>query len=65
VASALLERWDRAIGEFTAVVPRDYKRAMEAIKAAEVAGRDVDEAVMSAVTVPAPAAGDKAEAARA
>jgi glutamate synthase (NADPH/NADH) large chain len=65
VASARLGRWDRAIGEFTAVVPRDYKRAMEAIKAAEVAGRDVDEAVMSAVTVPAPAAGDKAEAARA
>jgi glutamate synthase (NADPH/NADH) large chain len=65
VATALLERWDRAVGEFTAVVPRDYKRVMDVIKAAEAAGRDVDEAVMSAATRPAPAPGDKAEVARA
>jgi glutamate synthase (NADPH/NADH) large chain len=65
VASALLERWDSAVGEFTAVVPRDYKRAMEAIKAAEAAGRDVDEAVMSIATRPAPAPEDKAEVSRA
>ena len=38
--------WPRRSREFTAVVPRDYKRVMEAIRAAEAAGRDVDEAVM-------------------
>ena len=32
--------------EFTAVVPRDYKRIMAAIRAAEAEGRDVDSAVM-------------------
>jgi glutamate synthase (NADPH/NADH) large chain len=65
VAASLLERWESAVGEFTAVVPRDYQRVMEAIKAAEAAGRDVDEAVMSAVTGPSPAPQDKAEVARA
>jgi glutamate synthase (NADPH/NADH) large chain len=66
VAAGLLARWDSAVDEFTAVVPRDYKRVMEAIKAAEAAGRDVDEAVMSVVTgVPAPAPDQKAEVARA
>ncbi|GAA1811176.1 glutamate synthase large subunit [Planosporangium flavigriseum] len=65
VASALLARWDEAVTEFTAVVPRDYKRVMEAIKAAEAAGRDVDEAVMSAATTPAPTPQDKAEVSRA
>ena len=28
------------------MVPRDYKRVMEVMRAAEAAGRDVDEAVM-------------------
>jgi glutamate synthase (NADPH/NADH) large chain len=70
VAAGLLERWDSAVGEFTAVVPRDYKRVMEVIKAAEAAGRDVDEAVMSAATGsksagPAPTPGDKTEVSRA
>jgi glutamate synthase (NADPH) large chain len=30
------------------VMPRDYKRVLEAIKKAEAAGRPVDEAVMAA-----------------
>jgi glutamate synthase (NADPH/NADH) large chain len=61
VAAALLDRWDSAVDEFTAVVPRDYKRVMEAIRAAEAAGRDVDEAVMSVVApMPAPATSHKA-----
>ncbi|MDG4765396.1 glutamate synthase large subunit [Solwaraspora sp. WMMD406] len=46
VAEALLKRWPEAVEEFTAVVPRDYKRVLEAMRAAEAAGRDVDEAVM-------------------
>ena len=42
----MLKRWPEAIDEFTAVVPRDYKRVMEAIRTAEAAGRNIDEAVM-------------------
>ncbi|MFC0528893.1 glutamate synthase large subunit [Phytohabitans kaempferiae] len=46
VAEYLLKRWPEAVEEFTAVVPRDYKRVMEAIRTAKAAGRDIDEAVM-------------------
>ncbi len=46
VAERLLKDWPAAADEFTAVVPRDYKRVMELIRTAEAAGRDVDEAVM-------------------
>jgi glutamate synthase (NADPH/NADH) large chain len=46
VAERLLAGWDTTLGEFTEVMPRDYERAMEAMRAAEAAGRDVDAAVM-------------------
>jgi glutamate synthase (NADPH/NADH) large chain len=46
VAERLLKDWPEAVVEFTAVVPRDYKRVMEAIRTAEAAGRNIDEAVM-------------------
>jgi glutamate synthase (NADPH/NADH) large chain len=46
VAGRLLKDWPAAVEEFTAVVPRDYKRVMELIRTAEAAGRNVDEAVM-------------------
>jgi glutamate synthase (NADPH/NADH) large chain len=46
VAGRLLKDWTTAVTEFTAVVPRDYKRVMELIRTAEAAGRNVDEAVM-------------------
>jgi glutamate synthase (NADPH/NADH) large chain len=46
VAKRLLKDWQSAVEEFTAVVPRDYKRVMELIRTAEAAGRNVDEAVM-------------------
>ncbi|MEV8512420.1 glutamate synthase large subunit [Dactylosporangium sp. NPDC051484] len=46
VAERLLADWDSAVAEFTEVMPRDFERAMEAIRAAEAAGRDVDAAVM-------------------
>jgi glutamate synthase (NADPH/NADH) large chain len=49
VAEDLLKRWPEAAREFTAVVPRDYKRVMETIRAAEAAGRDIDRAVMEVV----------------
>ncbi|WP_328479001.1 glutamate synthase large subunit [Actinoplanes sp. NBC_00393] len=46
VAGKLLKDWNTAVEQFTAVVPRDYKRVMELIRTAEAAGRNVDEAVM-------------------
>ena len=49
VAARLLAEWVTAVEEFTAVVPREYKRVLEAIRAAEAAGRDIDDAVMEAV----------------
>ncbi|MEU4593763.1 hypothetical protein, partial [Micromonospora aurantiaca (nom. illeg.)] len=55
VAEDLLKRWSQAVEEFTAVVPRDYRRVMEIMRAAEAAGRDVDDAVMSALSVPSAA----------
>ena len=54
VAAGLLARWDTAVAEFTAVVPRDYRRVMQAMRAAEADGRDVDSAVMALPAAPAP-----------
>jgi glutamate synthase (NADPH/NADH) large chain len=48
VAADLLSRWASAADEFTAVVPRDYKRVLEVMRTAEAAGQDIDEAVMEA-----------------
>jgi glutamate synthase (NADPH/NADH) large chain len=48
VAAALLARWDAAIARFTKVMPDDYRRVLEAARQAELAGRDVNEAVMAA-----------------
>ncbi|MBO4164133.1 glutamate synthase large subunit [Micromonospora antibiotica] len=56
VGAELLKNWPEAVEEFTAVVPRDYRRVMEIMKAAEAAGRDVDDAVMSALTASVPPA---------
>jgi glutamate synthase (NADPH/NADH) large chain len=46
VAQRLLEDWTVAVEEFTAVIPRDYRRVREAMRAAEATGRDIDDAVM-------------------
>jgi glutamate synthase (NADPH) large chain len=48
VALALLADWAAALPRFTAVVPRDYKRVLEATRRAEADGRPVDEAIMEA-----------------
>ncbi|MEV4809950.1 glutamate synthase large subunit [Micromonospora avicenniae] len=53
IAAELLKRWPEAVAEFVAVVPRDYRRVLEIMRAAEAAGRDVDDAVMSALAVSA------------
>jgi glutamate synthase (NADPH/NADH) large chain len=50
VARRLLETWDsRAVpGRFTTVMPRDYRRVLEAEAAARAEGRDVLVAIMEA-----------------
>ena len=48
VGAALLADWPAALTRFSAVVPRDFKRVIEATREAEAAGEDVDEAVMAA-----------------
>ncbi|KQS64896.1 glutamate synthase [Modestobacter sp. Leaf380] len=48
VASSLLADWGRWSERFSVIMPRDYRRAMEAARAAEAAGHDVDRAVMEA-----------------
>jgi glutamate synthase (NADPH) large chain len=48
VASALLDDWSAALDRFTVIMPRDYRRVLEATRRAEAAGEDVDAAVMAA-----------------
>jgi glutamate synthase (NADPH/NADH) large chain len=48
VAAALLTDWPAAVRRFSAVVPRDYRRVLEATRLATEAGEDVDAAVMAA-----------------
>ena len=48
VARRLLDEWDASVGAFTKVMPRDYKRVLEAQRRAEADGTDPMEAVMAA-----------------
>jgi glutamate synthase (NADPH/NADH) large chain len=48
VAARLLEHWAESTAEFVKVMPRDYRRVLEATRRAEAEGRSVDEAVMAA-----------------
>ena len=48
VAARLLENWGVEMLEFVKVMPRDYRRILEATRAAEANGRPVDTAVMEA-----------------
>jgi len=48
VAAALLTDWSSALRRFSAVLPRDFQRVLEATRRAEEAGEDVDAAVMAA-----------------
>jgi glutamate synthase (NADPH/NADH) large chain len=47
VAGRLLRNWPTALAEITAVVPRDYQRIVKVIRAAQAAGRDIDENIMA------------------
>jgi glutamate synthase (NADPH/NADH) large chain len=49
VAARLLGEWAVSVERFGKVMPRDYKRVLEAAHAAETDGVDVDEAIMAAV----------------
>ncbi|MEO6988647.1 MAG: glutamate synthase subunit alpha, partial [Aquihabitans sp.] len=48
VAARILADWQYAVRQFVKVMPRDYKRVLEAIRSAEEAGHDIDEAIMAA-----------------
>ncbi|MFG1923796.1 glutamate synthase large subunit [Cryptosporangium sp. NPDC048952] len=48
VAEGLLSDWNRHVRSFTKIMPRDYKRVLEATRQAQAAGRPVDEAIMEA-----------------
>ncbi|MEM7285582.1 MAG: glutamate synthase large subunit [Actinomycetota bacterium] len=48
VAERLLAQWDSTVSAFTKVMPRDYKRVLDAVARAEAEGIDVDTAVMAA-----------------
>ena len=48
VAQRLLAGFGRALDRFSVIMPRDYKRVLQATSQARAAGTDVDEAVMAA-----------------
>ena len=48
VAHALLADWGRWSEQFSVIMPRDYRRALEAQRMAEANGTDVDRALMEA-----------------
>ena len=48
VAQRILADWPQQAGDFVKVMPRDYKRVLQAIAEAERVGADVDAAIMAA-----------------
>jgi glutamate synthase (NADPH/NADH) large chain len=48
VAERLLAHFDESVHEFVKVMPRDYRRVLEATRQATEAGTSVDEAIMAA-----------------
>ncbi|HML00684.1 MAG TPA: glutamate synthase subunit alpha, partial [Acidimicrobiales bacterium] len=48
LARRLLESWGRSVADFVKVMPRDYRRVLEATRRAVEEGTSVDEAVMAA-----------------
>jgi glutamate synthase (NADPH/NADH) large chain len=48
VAASLLGDWPRRSRAFTKIMPRDYRRVLEAVRLANAEGRDPDEAIMEA-----------------
>ncbi len=50
MAQRILADWGTQLGHFTKVMPRDYKRVLQAIADAERNGDDVNEAIMAAAS---------------
>ncbi len=48
LAARLLERWEQTVREIVKVMPRDYRRVLEATRRANEAGGSVDDEVMAA-----------------
>ncbi len=48
VAMRILDRWHTTVRLFVKVMPKDYKRVLEAAAIAEERGDDIDEAIMAA-----------------
>jgi glutamate synthase (NADPH) large chain len=48
VGQRILADWDGELKNFNKVMPRDFKRVLQAIAEAEKSGEDVDEAIMAA-----------------
>jgi len=48
VAAAMLADWDASAARFASIMPRDYRRVLDAREAAERDGRDVLDAIMEA-----------------
>jgi glutamate synthase (NADPH/NADH) large chain len=48
VAAGLLDDWNASVQRFSTIMPRDYRRVLEAQAAAERDGRNVLEAIMEA-----------------
>ncbi|MEE3256311.1 MAG: hypothetical protein VX222_03420, partial [Actinomycetota bacterium] len=48
VASTILDRWHQHVRSFKKVMPKDYRRVLDAIATAEEHGQDIEEAVMAA-----------------
>ncbi|WP_246001779.1 glutamate synthase large subunit [Allorhizocola rhizosphaerae] len=48
VAESILADWPRHSAAFSTIMPRDYRRVMQARRLAELSGRNVDEAIMEA-----------------
>ncbi|MEJ7583489.1 MAG: hypothetical protein WKF43_05220 [Acidimicrobiales bacterium] len=48
VAARILTDWQYQVANFTKVMPRDYKRVLNAIRVAEEKGIDIDAAIMAA-----------------
>ena len=48
VAQRLLASWDSEVEWFSKVMPKDYKRVLQAARDAEEQGISIDEAVMAA-----------------
>jgi glutamate synthase (NADPH/NADH) large chain len=48
VGGALLAHWPAAVGRFSAIVARDFRRVLDATRRAAATGEDVDAAIMAA-----------------